>query len=66
MFIADEHQNTIQAPSGAAWLWFNARPRRYSLFQARMVSAIDMALLTELSPSPHHQLHRKQRSTAIK
>jgi hypothetical protein len=40
MFIAHEPQNAIQAPSGAAWFELSART----------ASAINMALLTELSP----------------
>jgi hypothetical protein len=60
MVIEDEPQHAIQAPSGAAWFVLNSWPQAYlqrsfpcrscrSLFQARTVSAIDMALLTELS-----------------
>jgi putative transposase len=60
MVIADEPQNIIQAPSGAAcsglnaWprlcLWRSSPCRSYrSLFEWRTVSDINMALLTELA-----------------
>ena len=63
MIIADAPPTTRQAPAGAAGFGLAARPQRglqrrppcrsgWSLFQARAVSAIDMALLTELSPQP--------------
>jgi hypothetical protein len=42
MFIADEPQNAVQAPSGAACLWFNAGP------QEAPVAFISRPLLTEL------------------
>src|SRR5208282_3777659 len=74
MSIGDEPQHTQQAPSGAACVWFNAWPGRFgsrscpcrsrrSLFQARAVSAIDMALLTELSLQACTPLQREERRT---